>query len=1592
MGSLKSRWKEQSGKSTKSTVVGRQQYINTFISLYETCGKREATVLDLYGVGGIGKSTILNSIRHHAKQKQIPCFFYDLEKHSGVLQFYEQIYTWLQTVPFKSYYFQMGFLIYWQRMNPNIDFKESLPTPIEEGGLLADIVSAMINDNAGLIKDAVPVLGSVSTILYKSYRKLSIRYQLEKELIDYIGEMESNDVETDEIERRLPYLLMQDLQRADIPALHRPLFLFDTYEKLYESATVDKRRNLEAWIENFAAGILDRGMLVIAGREKLDWSGFDDAWNNLIVSCHIEALSDDEAKILIRSRGIEAPQIIDSIVDASKGHPFYIELAVDTYKSAPEDFDSDAMKATGQEQIFKRFVGNLGAEYLTILEHLSVTRDFDRNLYEYIVQEAGIGYSQLIFEQLVSYSFFTRKDDRYTMHDLMRRSFQLHIDPQRLQKLHKIVFLYYEEKITEAFDEDRLIESETLHASIHHLFAFADEQKIEQWFSLINKMLHRHGDYRLLAQLYNDALGRVHDRKMKIRFMLELGMLYIDLDAYESLKFLANELEHTIVPVDLLDDIAYLKAIRDLMYAEKLPNSKKRDRLMKSIEKALGKVILKSDTKALKTRAYIETANLLRKREEYFRAQSILYTALRFTDDPLLEAKIYDKIGFLQRDMHRYDDARSSFINAIRIKKGLLAPNHIELGKSYRGLSQILIKLKLNRDACEVKQKAIAAFEALYGKWSVHVREEYKNIIKHCPEKLSEALGRHDNILWLIANLQVAVDSQNQERVIQTLETLKKNDEEITEKNPVIAKILINKFPEEAKRLLDEAQGVADSDVRRWNLTLQTYLIYRKAKYYDDAEKALKRLLDLSSRMELPRHISALQRAAFFYYKIRSDPLEAGRLYEYAIDLLLEKSGNRLKAAELSRMRAGLFKKDLSSKLHWLNKTIDLYRIIHRTHEEAEIMGECVKIYIKKKEYSQAEITLYRIIELYEKERDLLRMDSTIGKLADLYENLGRDEEALNCHYRQLKLRQDMQDDFRLAKGYKFLADYYIKKRNDPKKAEVFYRKGLEIALAGGTHAEEMIELHTFSLLRFYQKYDEVEKEKEMIDLRLEQARLNKSLTFQRLAQKDLEYFYRKKGMIKEAIQSAEYSLNLYPFYKFPAERLLIVKRLVKYTSIEKDSNRQLRFMLQKYELLLLMKKDEEATKCFMELVDLANKADLHQSFLQHYKSILGNFAVRKRYNAYASAIRHYRFYDPATRWRFIYEQLSRFQKLVGPQPDPFHRVHSRLLDIHATNEAALFYERYFNLRIAQMKGRFDKQEILYEEAMKKIRRMNNKVVTQRFSKKYMAFQSRLLNMHLVNGKAVDSVLKPILDDLLPTFGEEESSLQRFKHFLKRCENEPAFLKRIEERKLNPSVILQGIMAIEPDFSPLRYGFDSNNTFLQMLLSHTAFRLGRPKNQNSYIVILRDADFPEWEILSDITDCRSYIHEKGNYAKLLTTAFFEGEGLFFSRNPLLEQRFYRFMAENSFAHVTFDEIIESVLTKLNVVRIDDRQRVENLMRNLYYADCFLIENRYEAFEAQVLTQKYTGPELLKRLKSYGKEILHNMITDVDNRIYEQLWL
>ncbi len=1588
MSKLENRW-NKIVKKEENIFIGREEFINIFEDLYVSIEQRETTLLNFYGVGGIGKSTILKQIKKKAIDSEVPVFYYDLAKHSSILGFYENLYQWFQINNIKAVYFQMAFLAYWQRLHPNVEFKDSLPTSITESGLFGDIVSVMIDDTFELAKEAAPIVGGMSKFLYKSYKKLKNNYNLDDDIVDYIGELESNELEIEEIENRLPYFLMQDLKNIDIVGQKAPLFLFDTYEKLYEFASADKRNILESWVENFVASIQQNGMVVVAGREKLEWKQYDLVWDKLITYKQLDALSYNDAKNIIEKYDIKETLVIEAIAKASKGYPFYIELAVETYKSSPEHFNSTNFKDIGLNEIFKRFVGNLNSDYLTILEYLSIPKNFNQELYVYIMHQSSIGFSDIIFKNITSFSFFSQNGNQFFMHDLMRKSFHASINDKQYKTIHKIIFNYYQQKIDINNDKKEIIDSFLIKDAIYHLLNFATDDTINEWFKLIKKRLLRNGEYSLLIDLYKNALKYIKSDSLKVRFIIDLALIHLDMDDTIGFKSDLEELEYMKIPINLLDDTLFLKTKKKLYY---IPN-KKRKKTLENIEKAFEKVIIKSDTIELKLRAYIELANLLRKNKKYYESQSLLYTALNIADDSFFKSKIFDKLGYLYRDMKQFDIAKDYFIKAIELKKEILSSNHIEIAKSYRGLSHILLKLNKIDECCDMKLQAIIKFVPVYGKWSNQVFFEYKAIAKYQDLEWVESQHGLDTDLFLVAKLDNLLEqNKNYSHILEKLEYIENDNTcDIYTK---IAGVLIKVDHIKSKQYFLKALELSKSDIQRWKIYLTMYLTYRQETLLKEAEESLLNLLNISKNLNFERYVGDLQRAAFFYIKYIKNQDKAFEMYIKAENILKLKMSNKKKLAEIYHFLSNLYN-NYEKKLYFLEKELYILKQTNAYHEQAKVMEKISKLMMSNNSFEDAQNILLNILDIYKEAEDYGRMDSTYGRLADFNNKFGNIDKALEYYYLQIETRKEIGDSFKLSRGYKFLSDFIYQTMKDEKKAEEYLNKALQIILDADNQNYELIELNSHNLLRLYIKTENFDKLKEIIDFRLEFAQKSNILQFKILAHKDLEFYYNKLYQNDKAIETAKKTLSLIPQNNHPIEKIEVLSRLIKYTSDKLDVEENILYLLNSYELNLFIGEFKRADTIFKQLLYQIknNNIDL-QIFESRYKAIFGSLLNNKKYLGYINAIKHFKSYNHKAYVSFIFDQVRRLKKRENNKSELFYKLYTQFKSIDEIFPSNVFYETYFNLRLIELKNEFDLQKELYETSLSIFEQMNKKI-NKAFLVRYDRFKIRMTNMWVVNGHAIDKVLFDILEKHEPLANNKlyDSIELKLNQYINSCYTDDYFMQRVDEYRLNPSVIIQGVKVLIPDYNPIRFGFETNQLFLSCILTHTPLRLVKSENNNSYLVIRRDKNIETgWKIIDDIDNYKEHVHNENNYAILLSKVFFEGKGVFFSKNKSLDQKIYKFLSSAYIVNMTFNTILELIYDNCKIEDKTDRLRASNILKNIYYADLFLVENSYEEFENRKLTLKTTGIELEKSLKQFGSNILKNWFEDINEVEYNSLWI
>lgn len=332
----------------------------------------EYRAITYYGVGGVGKSSLLKQLRKDLVKK------YPTASYSSV-DFVDPAYRTISRALLELQrnivcsrkinlpHFELAYSLYFKKKNPDFVFKEKELPFKDESSLMGDILGAL--DGMGI---AGAVTGGVS-VVYKLFSK----YGLEKEIRKDLTELE--EYSAIEIEERLPAFFSYDLKRIfkkkEISAF---IIFIDTYEALWEEGKNEANLfSQDSWIRETIAhlpGIL----FVISGRDKLRWSSLDPDWEKYISQYLIENLSKQDSSIFLKNCGIEDEQLREKIVAASDGYPYHLNLCVDTYYELKNQGVEITLEkfASSKRQVLDRFLRNLETSEIETLKILSIPRFF----------------------------------------------------------------------------------------------------------------------------------------------------------------------------------------------------------------------------------------------------------------------------------------------------------------------------------------------------------------------------------------------------------------------------------------------------------------------------------------------------------------------------------------------------------------------------------------------------------------------------------------------------------------------------------------------------------------------------------------------------------------------------------------------------------------------------------------------------------------------------------------------------------------------------------------------------------------------------------------------------------------------------------------------------------------------------------------------------------------------------------------------------------------------------------------------------------------------------------------------------------------
>lgn len=373
-------------------------------------------VLNVTGVGGIGKSRLLREIRNRAEghriaelDLQVPAQRSQAEALAVLRRQFGE-----QGVRFDRY--DIAYAVLWSRMHPHLKIsREGMPFAQE-----SEVLSAVLDSAVG-----VPLAGSAVQLVRLAERART-GVQTRRRIAEDETLRQLDELPVSALTDAVTYLFASDLREG---SKDRPYTVFiDAHEAM--------RGADDAWLRDLV-GQLDRGLTVLASREAVSWGS---EWESCLREVQLRGLPMQARLQLLEDGGITDAREKEAIAAASAGVPFYLHLAVDTHQAGRSAVVSG-------EQILARFLEHVSRSEIRYLELLAVARIFDFRVFQGLCSAFQLPAHRLAWEALISYSFVYPAGAGFLqLHQLMSAALRARLTPEAARDVHRVLHGIWDEQ------------------------------------------------------------------------------------------------------------------------------------------------------------------------------------------------------------------------------------------------------------------------------------------------------------------------------------------------------------------------------------------------------------------------------------------------------------------------------------------------------------------------------------------------------------------------------------------------------------------------------------------------------------------------------------------------------------------------------------------------------------------------------------------------------------------------------------------------------------------------------------------------------------------------------------------------------------------------------------------------------------------------------------------------------------------------------------------------------------------------------------------------------------------------------------------
>ena len=474
-------------------------------------------ILDFYGFGGIGKSTLLHKLQDTVKStKQVPAAttLIDFQEPTsfGLEDFILALRITAGRLGSVCSAFDVAFSFYWSVVHPGTPLStytrnNSILRRAGDKIGLSEEMEKVLTDVASTLTSASGIAVAGTHLAQLIAKQLRGGYRTRHAIASCpILPMFLDPVTVVESLTYLPALLAWDISRADESKL---VVFLDTYEQVTE-----KGRRVESSIQRICY-LMPNAMFVIAGRNRLDWDRADlrgaldyvgpDRWPDLGIGTEVSgnrcvlvgelSKNDSDQYLQQRLQVNGAPAIPEAIrnriIETSNGWPLYLDMAAAYYQelSVTGTHDLSVFDEPFPALVI-RIVSDLTADERSVLFSAALFDSFD----DALVRVTAGNVSDRTVQNVIGRPYLRREPGSfcpYSLHSALRKVLRADTDFWSTTDWHRAAI--------RAFDElgrrasaciDRVVLSNLLLQGLRLSHEF--DLPI-QWLSSAGRTLYRQG-------------------------------------------------------------------------------------------------------------------------------------------------------------------------------------------------------------------------------------------------------------------------------------------------------------------------------------------------------------------------------------------------------------------------------------------------------------------------------------------------------------------------------------------------------------------------------------------------------------------------------------------------------------------------------------------------------------------------------------------------------------------------------------------------------------------------------------------------------------------------------------------------------------------------------------------------------------------------------------------------------------------------------------------------------------------------------------------------------------------------------------------